>query len=219
MSTLLVIAPHADDETLGCGGTILRRTREGAAVHWLLVSRMTDVDGSARIDTRASEIRAVGEHYKFAGVHELGFPTRELDVIPLKDLVAAIGAVVAEIQATTVLLPHPGDAHSDHRVVFQAGAAATKWFRQPSVRRVLAYETLSETDLALDPSSQFLPNLFIDIGADLEGKIAAMRLYGPELESFPSPRSEPAIRALATLRGVASGFTAAEAFVTLREHD
>jgi LmbE family N-acetylglucosaminyl deacetylase len=44
MKTVLVVAPHADDETLGCGGTLLKLKAEGCELHWLLVTEMT-VDG------------------------------------------------------------------------------------------------------------------------------------------------------------------------------
>jgi N-acetylglucosamine malate deacetylase 1 len=125
--------------------------------------------------------------------------------------------VFKEFAPDEVLLPHRGDVHSDHRVVFDAAAACTKWFRYPSVRRVLAYETLSETDFALPPQDAFVPNYFVDISGHLEAKIAALRIYESELGQPPFPRSVEAVRALATVRGAASGFHAAEAFQLLRE--
>lgn len=48
MKTVLVIAPHPDDETLGCGGTLSRLIKEGKAVHWLL---MTGMEGSSSFTT------------------------------------------------------------------------------------------------------------------------------------------------------------------------
>jgi LmbE family N-acetylglucosaminyl deacetylase len=116
-----------------------------------------------------------------------------------------------------VLLPNRGDAHSDHRTVFDAAVACTKWFRYPTVRRVLAYETLSETDFGLSPGDAFQPNYFVDITTHLEAKLAALQLYESEMHEFPFPRSVAALRALAAIRGAASGFVAAEAFQLLRE--
>lgn len=94
---------------------------------------------------------------------------------------------------------------------------STKWFRYPSVKRILAYETLSETDFGLGTDLGFRPNIFINIENYLEDKLRAMDIYASELGRFPFPRSDEAIRALATLRGAASGFQAAEAFELLRE--
>jgi LmbE family N-acetylglucosaminyl deacetylase len=63
----------------------------------------------------------------------------------------------------------------------------------------------------------FRPNVFIDVEPFLDGKLRAIDIYASEQGAFPFPRSHEAIRALATLRGAASGFKAAEAFELLRE--
>jgi LmbE family N-acetylglucosaminyl deacetylase len=77
--------------------------------------------------------------------------------------------------------------------------------------------TLFETDFGLCKNQSFHPNVFIDIAPFLEDKLRAMDIYASELGAFPFPRSLQAIQALATLRGAASGFVAAEAFELLRE--
>jgi len=81
----------------------------------------------------------------------------------------------------------------------------------------LAYETLSETDFGLDTNQYFRPNVFVDIEQFLDDKLRAMDIYASELGEFPFPRSRETIKALALLRGSASGFKAAEAFELLRE--
>ena len=81
----------------------------------------------------------------------------------------------------------------------------------------MAYETLSETDFGLGTDQGFRPNVFVDIEPFLNGKLQAMDIYGSELGAFPFPRSHEVIRALATVRGAAAGFKAAEAFELLRE--
>jgi LmbE family N-acetylglucosaminyl deacetylase len=135
----------------------------------------------------------------------------------MSDLISAISNVFKDFEPEEVFVPHPSDIHTDHRVVFDAVASCTKWFRYPSVKRVLAYETLSETDFGLGVSQAFRPNVFVNIEPYLEHKLRAMDIYSSELGNFPFPRSHEAIRALATIRGVVSGFKAAEAFELLRE--
>lgn len=218
MSTVLVVAPHPDDETLGCGGTLLRHRANGDEVHWMIVTTMTRMGGYFPDQTakRNAEIDRVGARYDFASTHRLGFPTAQLDKVPRRDLVEKFATTVANISPEIVYLPSPGDVHDDHLVVFEACSAVLKWTRSPSVRRILIYETLSETELAIsDHRGTWRPNAYVDISDHLNGKIAAMRLYGSELGSFPFPRSEGAIRALAAFRGAASGFVAAEAFKIL----
>lgn len=133
------------------------------------------------------------------------------------DLVGALSGVFKAFQPEEVFVPHPSDVHTDHRVVFDATSGCTKWFRYPSVKRVLAYETLSETDFGLGTNKGFEPNVFVDIAPYLDTKLAAMEIYASEMALFPFPRSHEALRALATLRGAASGYQAAEAFQLLRE--
>lgn len=215
----LVVAPHPDDEILGCGGTLLRRRREKADVAWLIVTGMSaDAGYSAdRIATRDAEIARVAEGIGFAEVFQLGLRPAGLDVIPIGEIVERISDVFRRFEPIEVLLPHPGDAHTDHRIVYEASAACTKWFRYPSVQRVLTYETPSETDFGVDPARRFMPSSYVDISAFLERKIELMAIYASEIGAFPFPRSPEAMRALATTRGAAMGCQAAEAFQLIRE--
>lgn len=218
---ILVIAPHADDEVLGCGGTLLRRQADGALIGWLLVTAMTSEQrwGLKAIKDRRQEIDKVrkGLGVKASNLFELGLPAAELDKVSLNELINSFSQVFKDFQPQEVFVPHSHDIHSDHRVVFDAVCACTKWFRYPSVRRVLSYETLSETDFILKSDGLFRPTSYVDISPFMEHKLALMRYYRSELGSHPFPRSEIAMRALAQLRGAQSGFEYAEAFQLLRE--
>lgn len=218
----LIIAPHPDDELLGCGGTLLRRKAGGGSIGWVLMSAITEKAGwtPAQIEQRASQIDIVrtGLGITCDNLYEFGFPTAELDAIPMNTLVGRISDVFKSFQPHEVLVPYPGDAHSDHRVTFNAAAACTKWFRYPSVNRVLAYETPSETNFGIDPCGiGFRPNFFVDVSGFLEKKIELMRVYKSELGNYPFPRSEGALRSLAQVRGAQSGFESAEGFMLLLE--
>jgi len=216
---VLVIAPHPDDETLGCGGTLLRMRSEGAQLAWVIVTGISEDTGwtADQVRRREAEIEQITQLLGFSKVFNLRLPTTALDTLPMAELITRFSAIFASFEPHQVLLPHWSDVHSDHRVVFDAGAACAKWFRYPSVRRVLAYETLSETEFALATDGGFRPNCFVDIGKFLDGKLACMGVYQSECGAFPFPRSAEAIRALAALRGATAGFAAAEAFQILRE--
>lgn len=220
MAEVLVIAPHPDDETLGCGGTILKHVAQGDFIHWLIVTRMYPEDGfpQARIKARAAEIKKVAGAYGFRSVHELEFPSTKLDTLPLARLIIATSNVFAEVEPDVVYLPYPGDVHSDHRVVFEAASACTKTFRREKLKRVLSYETLSETDFSMNPGcGHFRPNIFLNIEQYLDRKIEIMSFYQGELFNFPFPRSEQALRSLAAVRGIVAGCKAAESFMLLKE--
>lgn len=215
---VLVSAPHPDDETFGCGGTLLRLRKAGAEIYWMIVTCMDPADGwpADKIERRRQEIERTARQIGVVRVHALDLPTGRLETIPMGRLVGAMKRVVEEVAPGTLLLPNRGDAHSDHRVVFDAGAACAKWFRHGSVRAVLTYETLSETDQGTSPAVAFHPQVFVDVSTTLEAKLDLCRIYADELGAFPFPRSTEAVRALAQVRGAASGFAAAEAFGVVR---
>lgn len=218
----IVIAPHPDDELLGCGGSLLRRRQQGSEIGWVLVTEIAKEKGysSAQVAQRFEEIEKVREGLGVRSEHlyTLGFPTSELDVVPMKSLVSAIAQVFADFGPTEVFLPFSGDAHSDHRRVHEAGTACVKWFRAPSIERVLMYETPSETDISLNRQSQaFRPNSYVDVSEVFDTKLELISNYYSELGAFPFPRSLDSLRALAMKRGVESGFQLAEAFELILE--
>lgn len=215
----LVIAPHPDDETIGCGGTLLRLKAEGSRLAWMIVTEISEAAGwnANVVKRRCTEIQSVAKMVGFDRVFELGFPAAGLDVVPGRELVSAFGDVFREFQPEQVFVPNRSDVHTDHRLVFDAAAACSKWFRYASVKRVLAYETVSETDFALDSESAFQPNYYVDIEHFLSRKLEIMSVYGSEIGRPPFPRSIENVKALALVRGSSSGFVAAEAFKLLRE--
>jgi LmbE family N-acetylglucosaminyl deacetylase len=217
---IVVVAPHPDDETIGCGGTILRHIAEADEVHWLIMTSMYEDLGFSRerMEIRDREIQSVAQLYGFASVNKLGFPTTKLDTLPFGTIVQKIDEVFKSIQPETVYVPYRGDVHTDHKICFDAAVSSTKWFRQQTIKRVLAYETISETEFGINPDNNgFRPNVFVNIENYLEKKLEILKEYAGEIGQFPFPRSEQAIRALAMLRGSASGTSAAEAFVLLKE--
>lgn len=219
MTVALVVAPHPDDETLGCGGTLLKLAASGTEIHWMIVSAMTlKLFSNERMVERQNEIGEVAKAYGFAGTHKLGFPTTRLDEIPIADMVGAAMPIVQQIKPNVVFLPYGGDAHSDHAATFRALSSTVKKFRMPCVNRVLVYETISETDNGIDPDSNgFRPNSFSDIAGMVDDKVRIMGFYKGEMRPTPFPRSAEAIRALALLRGGSADCHAAEAFMLLRE--
>lgn len=217
---VLVIAPHPDDETLGCGGTLLKHSARGDQLFWLIMTKMASEVGYSqeRIQERLEEIKGVTEAYQFKKIFHLDFATTKLDTMPRRELADVVSKIVDEVRPEVVYLPCRFDIHSDHRITFEVVMGVLKIFRAPTVKRVLAYEAVSETEFA--PSFQadaFVPNSFSDISDHLEKKIEIMKLYKSELMPHPFPRSEENIRALATFRGATAGVKYAEGFMMLKE--
>jgi LmbE family N-acetylglucosaminyl deacetylase len=220
MNKIMVIAPHPDDETLGCGGTLMRHISEGDEVYWLICTTITEAQGFAkeRIEERKKEIKFVAKMFGFAGYRQLNFNTAELDQVPRSQLVGAISEYIKEIEPHTLYLPFRNDVHSDHAYVFDSSVACTKSFRYPYVNKVCVYETLSETEFGLrTDDGGFKPNMWVNISEYLKRKIEIIETYKSEINEHPFPRSVEAIKALATLRGSTVNFKAAESFISLKE--
>ena len=218
---VLVVCAHPDDETLGCGGTMLKHAEAGDEISWAIVTQAHEPQWSSEVIARkALEVERVAEAYGLAGYQRLGFPSARLDVIPRAEVMNAIDDIVKGVRPEVVYVVHPGDAHGDHADVFEATLAVLKAFRMGPLRvhRVLAYETLSSTEAAPPvPWRVFLPTVYSDIGARLERKLEIMALYETEAQEDPLPRGPGAIRALARLRGATVGVEYAEAFRLVRE--
>jgi LmbE family N-acetylglucosaminyl deacetylase len=220
MKTILVIAPHPDDETLGCGGTLLRHIDEGDLVYWLIGTTIKEEQGfpSSKVKSRKKEIKKVSDEYGFAGYKQLDYNTTELDQVPRNILVNEISEYVNEVKPHTIYLPYRNDIHSDHAQIFDASVACTKSFRYPFVRKVCVYETLSETEYGLrTDDSGFKPNLWVDISRYLNQKIKIMKIFESEVGEHPFPRSEANIRALSHLRGSTCNTKAAESFIIIKQ--
>lgn len=220
MNTVLCIAPHPDDETLGCGGTLLKHRRQGDAIHWLIVTNISEEKGwsALRVRSRQKEIDKVSGLYGFKSVHKLDFPTMELDRVPKSDLVKAIADVVVRLKPQTVYLPNRSDVHTDHQEIFKAAFSCMKSFRYPSIRKVLMYEVPSETEFAPALSEYaFIPNVFVDITPFMKKKLDMMKVFASEVMEAPLPRSLESIEALAKWRGSQISEKYAEAFVLLKE--
>ncbi len=211
---ILAIAPHPDDETLGCGGSLFRHKKEGDELSWLIITAMYEKEGwpTEQVKRRNYEIEKVSAAYQFEDVFNLDYPTTKVDTFPISNIIESISNVVKKVAPEIIYMPFVCDVHTDHQTIANALQASIKWFRYPSIQKVLMYETLSETDFNFITYRAFHPNVYVDISKYLDDKIETMKIYTSEFGEHPFPRSEKALRAIATLRGCQSGYEAAEAF-------
>ena len=212
--TVLVIAPHGLDEALGCGGAMARHTDDGDEVHVLILFG----DGTGRDAVRRVNALVAAQILGASPPMFAGFTENRSDTIPLVEIVGAIERCVSELKPQIVYVSHGGNLNIDHQTSFRATATALRPVPGSSVQAIYAYEVLSSTEWAPTGFSDvFWPNRFVDIGSQLERKLKALEVYGDEMRNAPHSRSLAGVRALATLRGGAAGFDAAEAYVTTRE--
>lgn len=203
----LVVAPHVDDEVLGCGGILDRRF----AVVYCGVEPYREVDRETRMD----EARACSEY--------LGFDFELLDGNAVNDyrvpaLIGQLEAAVAAYRPHTVFLP-AASYNQDHRAALEAGLTALRPHdRNPWVRNVLIYE---QVHVGLWPHADdlvrgraFQPTLFAAI--DIARKLEAYRLHASQVRGMRPPE---AVEALARWRGMQAGCAHAEGFLPVRLTD
>ncbi len=219
MKKVLVVAVHPDDETLACGGTLLKHKEQGDQIYWLIVTGLHTDNGFSQntVDQREIEIQKVSEAYGFAETIRFDFPTMRLDELSYSDLIGAFSKAFKTVEPNVIYLPFHGDVHTDHQVIFNAAYSCTKNFRYPFVEEIYMMETISETDFA--PAlhqNAFLPNTFVDISPFLDKKLEIMSVFKSEVGEHPFPRSLRNMEALATVRGAQAGVTFAESFMQLK---
>lgn len=216
---VLVIAPHPDDEVLGCGGIIARYAKEGHEVYVGVITKACEPLFSEELDRQNKEdcLRA----HKLLGVRDtvfLDFPAAMLESVPRHEFNAGIGKMINDISPEEVYIPHRGDMHLDHKMAVDACMVAMRPRFNNPVKRIYAYETLSESEWDIPNTvNYFMPDVYVDISDYLDIKVAAMKEYEQQICEFPNPRSEQGIRALAMLRGSTVSKQAAEAFMLIRE--
>lgn len=215
----LIVAPHPDDEVLGCGGTMARLADSGQEVHVAVVTKGYEpAFPAAMVEQVRAELARAHEILGVTQCHFLDLPAAALDTLAGAELNAAIGGLVQRLAPDTLFLPFLGDIHRDHQLVFTAGLVAARPRSIDVPRRIYAYETLSETNWAAPGLTEsFTPNVFFDVTETIERKLNAFSCFESQVKSFPDERSLKTIEALATVRGSTVYCASAEGFMLLRE--
>ncbi len=222
MKNIIVISAHPDDEIIGAGGTLLKHVTNGDSVYWLIVTNIFESHGFTgdKVESRQQEIATVAKMAGFKKVYHLNYPTMSLSESSLVKMIPEISSIFLEVRPEIIYCLNRSDAHSDHRVTFEAVIACTKSFRYPFVKQVLMYECISETEFAPALAERaFLPNYFVDISSYLEEKLKVLSVYTSEIGVHPFPRSLRNVEALATFRGAMAGVNYAEAFQLIKYID
>ena len=222
----LAVFAHPDDPEVGCGGTLARWTGLGSEVHLVIANRGDKgsfdptVDPDALAAHRAEEVARAAAVLGLASVEHLGYPDGELDDdVTLRSRLIEI---VRRIRPDALIAPDPtavffGDGyvnHVDHRAVGWAAldavapAAASPLYHPGGggahqVATVLLSGTLE-------------PDVWVDVGATLEAKVAALFCHRSQLASDADEWLGELVRARAEDEGRRMGVGAAEAFRRIR---
>ena len=217
---LLVIAPHSDDEVLGCGGLISKIKKEGGKVFVLIFNLGFEKnDTKESQDKRKQEVKEAMNALKvddYHLVHEKADDNRDLDAEPLHSLIEVIESTssvsLEKISPTIVAIPTIFSHHQDHVHVHNACIAALRPISTPVSNVVLSYEAPEHSRWS--SSGVFEPNFFVEIDDVIENKIVAFNKYQSQIR--PGGRDADNIRNQAKYRGQEVGKNLCEAFFVHR---
>ncbi len=226
---ILIIAPHPDDEVIGCGGLIQRAKREGGQVYVLYLTVGTTQDFSKKgISTekeRIAEIKKVSRFLKFDG-YRIAFVGNDyhlqLDALPQKNLIDEIergkDISLEALKPSIVVAPSPNEYNQDHRAASLATISASRP-TSPAFKYLVPLLLFYEDPLSTWTNQQnsHLPNFFVKLSSnDLKAKIEALNLYKSQLKDPNGPASVDGIKTLAYLRGMQTGVKMAEYYTAKR---
>tara|TARA_A100001037_G_scaffold303053_1_gene336118 strand:+ start:747 stop:1433 length:687 start_codon:yes stop_codon:yes gene_type:complete len=218
--TLLVIAPHSDDEVLGCGGLISKIKNAGGKVYVLIFNLGFDKNDTVESqEKRKNEVKAAMNVLNIDDyhlVHDRPDNNRDLDTKPLHSLIEVIESTshisLEKIAPTMVAIPTIFSHHQDHVHVHHACIAALRPISTPVANIVLSYEAPEHSRWSA--SGIFEPNLFVEIDDVIEKKIDAFMKY--ESQVRPGGRDADSIKNQAKYRGQEVGKKLCEAFYVHR---
>lgn len=227
---VLVIAPHADDEVYGCGGTIAKLKDLGSEVYVIVVS-VGDVmhygeNSNKQLvsgDTRYKEFTSAMRFLKvddFEVIYRDTDTHLRLDMIPRKELINLFERecrlAIDKVKPSIIILPAVS-YNQDHEAVFRAGFTACR----PHLPEIKPFQkiVLSCDNPAISWSlerEKFHPNFYVDISDYLETKLKAIKIHKSQLKPSIHHASVENIEALARVRGREISVEAAEAFMCHR---
>lgn len=215
---ILVIAPHADDEVLGVGATMVKHKNNGDKIYICIATRgVKPLFDDKYMDNLRKETLLAHNLIGIEKSYFLEFPSVMLEQIPRYEINDRICKVVKEVKPDIVYIPHFGDMQKDHQIIAEAAMVAVRPKYEHKIKEVYAYETLSETEWNNPHSANaFIPNVYNDVSDFLGKKLEVMKCFESQLSEFPNPRSLEAIEALAKYRGSTINAKAAESFVLIR---
>ena len=221
---LLIIAAHPDDDVLGCGG-FLAKYKGNLNVKVIFIAEGTSCryqdfkNDSLSIKQEIDKRNSYGKDaLKVLGVDNISFhnlPCGRLDSLPIITINKIIENEIKKFNPEIVMTHSEHDTNNDHRIVFKSTLMATRPGTFSSLEKLMSYEVLSSSEWNF--TKAFLPNHFESLHKrHILLKCKALACFKSETRKYPHPRSSEGLMALASYRGIQSGFKYAEAYQLIR---
>lgn len=215
---ILVIAAHPDDEVLGCGGTLLKHSKNNDKILLLFATdgESSRKSGSQKILYRKKQASKVARIINSQKPVFLNFPDNQLDKINMLKIAKIFAKIVDRFKPDIIYTHHYNDLNIDHRLTFEATMIACRPLVESSVKEIYCFEILSSSGWRGINNLAFKPNVYVDIKDYIRKKIDLMKIYEKEIRPSPHPRSIESITARAISRGTEVSLSYAESFELIR---
>lgn len=197
---ILIVAPHADDEVLGVGGTVakLKHTHEIGLI----------VCGERERDDEKM-IRAAVDHFDY--VRLVPYYKDEQYHLNLRPIIKEIERTYSDFNADTVYIPNKDDFNNDHCTVHKACEVAFRRYQKSGPEKILMYEIPSSTTQSF--KNNFHCNYYETLSKKhVDEKVEKLMMYKNEIREYPNPRSRVGLETYARFRGMECNSKFAEGF-------
>lgn len=207
---IMVIAPHADDEVLGCGGYLLHsKSMTGGEAHIrIVVATVGGADKRQDYQTRIDEFLSVCNALGSEGIVLFDNMDAMLDTKPSRDLISFLDKEIDSFRPDEIFVNYRS-RHQDHIKVYDCAMASLRLREGYRPKFVALYEypfITNGTDRVEGGTA------YHDITDVIGDKVNLFNLYGSQVRETPSPLNEEGIKSLAHIRGLECGCEYAEKF-------
>ena len=215
---VLILSPHADDEILGCGGSLLKLKKKYNIYGIFMTNGVGARNNSHQkeIHERKKNCEKLFKYFKFKKPIFFDYPDNKLDSIPLLEVIKPIEKKIKLINPTIIFTHSSRCLNIDHRKIFDAVITACRPIKRSNLKKILSFEVPSSSEWSFKKDKNFQPNYFIDITKQINNKVKALKFYKKELRKYPHSRSIKGIKSLSEYRGTFIGVKNAEAFYLVR---
>lgn len=215
---VVILAPHADDETIGCGGTIQQYVEQRTKVHVVILTdgalgsreirNCDDAQQKRRlqsrlIETRRDEARRATAELGISKLHFLDAPDGHLSATD-KTLLTRFGSLMNQLRPNVIFLPFLTDRHPDHWATNSCLMA---------LRKSADFDWLDNTVCCgYEVWSPLYTNTLVDISAQMPRKLAAINHYQSQLQDVNYASGIEALNRYRAIAGLLPANHYAEAY-------
>lgn len=221
---ILVIAAHPDDEVLGCGGTLIKlsKNKESKIFVAFAADGVFGRGNEKTLKVRQKESFRVSKYINAQILNEeddqyYRFPDQQLDQSNFNEVVGWVKSLIDSKKPEVIYTHYYGDLNRDHQIVAEAVLVATRPNKYGFIKKIYSFEiNMGSINQGQALNNQmFAPNVFEKI--DIIKKKKLFDKYKSEHKYWPNWQND--IETVARFRGFSAGYDSAEAFMLVRERN